>query len=374
MIKKQRFVILAGFVLLVVIGSIGFIWLRQQGLSDSMQTSRSLKVAVILNLSGPAAQFDAVKTQTVEIAQQRLAILYPHLELSVQLYDAAGGPQGTASAVRSARRDGARFFLSGTSPTALAIANEVRNLDPLPVQMANAANPDFGPPRPGEYRLWPDWGQEASVLAGLVRDQSWQRLVVVHSADPYSTALNSAFSAEIRDLETIVVGSISFDPADAPDFRPLLLRGKAEAAEAVVVFGLPPGIRSLVAQLEEIRWDAAVVGGVNINLATNDYRESGLNGGLWLIQTEAMSGAMPEGSEAAAFRKAFMAKHNASPPFHALYIADGLYFIGEAYKDGCGATPVECVGRVESFESASGRVAIGNNGILEYRMDPKRVE
>ena len=145
-----------------------------------------MRVAAILNLTGPAAQFDAVKKQTIELAVTRVKQLNPALRIEMQTFDAGDSPETTRVAVRRALAWNAGYFLSGTSPTALEIASQLRGHHPDLVQIANAANPDFGPPRPAEYRFWPDWKQEVDVILGVLQEQRMKSVLLIHSADPYS--------------------------------------------------------------------------------------------------------------------------------------------------------------------------------------------
>lgn len=355
-----------GLLVVVLIVAAVLLFPRHQAIPDG----ESAKVAVILNLSGDAARFDAIKRQTIEVATARIRELYPQLRLDVQMLDAGGGPEATKVAVRRGLDAGARYFLSGTSPTALAIASIVRGQDIPIAQMANAANPDFGPPRKGEYRLWPDWTQEADLIYQLLTDLKIQSVLVIHSADPYSGALKATLEGLIGNSGSISVQRQQYDPAATPDFRPALLRAKADAAQALVIFGLPPGIKALMSQMSEVGWDKPLIGGVNINLVSADYVSAGLKGGLWVIETEAMQDTLRAGSEAQAFRAQYERTFGQTPPFHALYLADGLYFIATSFGDSIPRQDdnLERLEATHSFEGASGNVTVGTDGVLRYTM------
>jgi ABC-type branched-subunit amino acid transport system substrate-binding protein len=334
----------------------------------------SVRVGVILSLSGPPARFDAIKIRTAEIATQRIRELHPDLPLAMRVFDAGAGPEETMIAVRRAEEWGARYFLSGTSPNALAIASRVRGRTPPVVQMANAANPDFGPPREGEYRLWPDWKHEAELIDGLLAQQQFNRVLLVHSADPYSEALKNELVRISQGRGGVTLQFQQYDPASTPDFRPALLRARQQGTQALVIFGLPPGIRSLISQMEAVRWNGPVIGGVNINLAVAAFDSAGLGADLWAIETEAMGAELPPGSEAAAFRQAYRATHGEAAPFHALYLADGLYFIAAGHATGApDSSAVARIRGVRSFAGASGEVTVTGDGDLRYRMSARQL-
>ncbi len=365
MLKKTFFAMLAALLLLN-----GLACKKNEGANQG-----KVGVAAILNLTGPAARFDAVKQQTLTIAQERVKALYPNAQIQLDLLDAGGGPEATTVAVRQALQKGASCFLSGTSPTALAIAAQVRDHNPAVAQMANAANPDFGPPRPGEYRLWPDWKQEAEIIAGILREANLTKILLIHSADPYSEALTKALNEQAQASSALALNDLQYDPASTPDFRPALLRAKQDQVQALVIFGLPPGIRALMAQMAEVNWDQTLIGGVNINLAVADFDATGLKGPLWLVQTEAMQDSLPQDSEAQLFRSAYLAKYNEKPPFHALYLADALYFLAAGSAGNAEAPApaiVEHLGRVRNFESASGRIEVDENGVLRFVMRARK--
>lgn len=335
-----------------------------------------VRVAAVLNLSGSAAQFDAVKRQTLEVAERRIKELYPDVAMTVRVLDAAGGPQATLAATRTGLTWNADYFLSGTSPTALAIAGQVRSSGRPIVQMANAANPDFGPPKEGEYRLWPDWSQEAETVGTVLSSLEASGVLLIHSADPYSEALTASLKRVLAEALGANLLEFQFDPATTPDFRPALLRLGRGPDRVVVVFGLPPGLRALVSQMAEINWDGTLIGGVNVNLVADDIRKAGLEADVWLIETEAMREDLTPDSEAAAFRQTYEAMFNEQPPFHALYLADGLYIIaeGESREAAKEESPTETIESVREIESASGHIEILEDGTLRFQMDARKVQ
>ena len=347
------------------------IWYSQGHRSPATRSEGSLVAAAVLNLTGPAARFDAVKQQTLQLAAERVKEQYPAVDLEVQVLDGAGGPEATAVAVRRAVAANACCILSGTSPTALAIAAQVRGQEPTVAQLANAANPDFGPPRPGEYRFWPDWNQEAAIIFDLFVEKSLNTVLLVHSADPYSEALTASLTSKIESASRdIRILEFQFDPAATPDFRPALIRAKQTGTETIVVFGLPPGIRALISQLQEVNWEGTLIGGVNITLAVDDFVAAGLPGQLWAIQTEAMRDHLTPGTEAEAYRNAYQQRFGAAPPFHALYLADALYFIASAVSNPKteGLPVVDRLAAVTSFDAPSGSITIQDDRSLIFDM------
>lgn len=331
-------------------------------------------VAALLNLTGPAARFDAIKKQALDLAMERLSAQRPDLKLELVISDAGGAPDTTLTAARKALDGGASYVLTGTSPTALGVASLARGRTPTVVQIANAANPAFGPPRLGEYRFWPDWNQEAQVVAAHLRAEGIRSVVVIYSADPYSEALRSALVALLSIEPTIAVRSQQYDPASTPDFRPLLLRAKDDRVGALVVFGLPPGIKALIGQLVDVDWRMPIIGGVNVNLTVDDYDKSGLKCGLWAVETEAMKDKLAEGSEADAFRTAYRDRFGSIPPFHALYMADALYFIAAASSENSvkDADAMRRLRAVREFSGPSGTIKIGADGVLQLDLSVQR--
>lgn len=368
---KRNQVVLA-VVAAVVLAALVFVSLRQRRTTPD---SSAVHVAALLNLTGPAARFDAVKKQALELAVERLKSQRPDLALDLRIADAGGAPDTALAAGRRALREGAQYVLTGTSPTALAVAGLARGRTPPVVQIANAANPEFGPPRPGEYRFWPDWKQEARVVNALLRSEGIRSVVVIHSADPYSEALRAAFESLAAAAPPVEVRSQQYDPAGTPDFRPLLLRAKNDGVGALVVFGLPPGIKALMGQLLDVKWEVPVIGGVNTNLAVDEYDKAGLTCGLWAVETEAMIETLRPGSEADAFRAAFRQKYDTVPPFHALYMADALYFIAAAHRSPGSPTLSELdrVRAVRDFEGPSGAIRVGEDGVLEFELTARKV-
>ena len=333
---------------------------------------QGVSVAAVLSLTGPAARFDAVKQNALNIARDRINARGA-VKINLTFLDAGGTPETAAAAVQKALDGNPQYILSGTSPNALAIAARVREGKLPIVQIANAANPQFGPPRSGEYRFWPDWRQEASVLAALLTQQRLTNILLIHSTDPYSEALFQALKATDWAKKARIT-EFPFDPAGTPDFRPTLLGGRRRGADALVVFGLPPGMKALVAQMAEVQWTAAVIGGVNINLVTEDYRKAGLKGDLWSIRTEAMGTTLPPGSEASTFRSEYQKRHGGeTPPFHALYLSDAVYFIDAAHRAAGGGDAITRAAAVRTFDGASGRVEVTPDGVLQFKMSAEKL-
>lgn len=369
--KKKIWIGLAAIVAVVLIA-----YLLTRGPRGNGPEAGQVRVAAVLSLTGPASRFDAVKQRTLELALKRIKQANPNAQIELRVLDAGEGPEGTNVAVRQAVDWGASYILSGTSPAALAIASQVRNRNPPIVQMANAANPDFGPPKPGEYRLWPDWRQEAEVVTGVFRKEGINSVLLIHSSDPYSQALTNSLRELTGSINGFSMRDLQYDPATTPDFRPALLRSKQDGTQAIVIFGLPPGINALLSQMAEVKWDRSLIGGVNINLSVSNYDQAHLTGPLWLVETEAMQETLRAGSEAQAFRDAYKQQYNEVPPFHSLYLADALYFISTAQDitRGQNLTTVERAQRVRQFESASGRVDVGEDGILRFAMSARKAK
>jgi len=344
------------------------------GTIDGSTSDQEVRVAVLLNLTGPAARFDAPKQKTIQIAQERIAVLNPDLPLAVRVLDAGGGPEGATIAVRRATEWGATWYLSGTSPTALAIGAQVRGRDPAVVQLANAANPDFGPPRAGEYRFWPDWRQEARLIVSHLLDKSMSRVLLIYSADPYSTALRKELRAGVAD-HGVALTELQFDPAATPDFRPGLIRATNDGTDAVVVFGLPPGLTALFSQMSEAGWAGTTIGGVNTNIALGTYDELNLAGPLWLVETESMAKSPSPDSEVARFRAAYQKAFNEQPAFYSLYLADALYFVAAAMSvpDAPRQSTVAAANAVTGFSGASGQIRVLPDRTLAFRMHLSRV-
>jgi len=366
---RPRYVLALAAVVVVVAGTL---WYLQE---ERSEPTSGIRVAVILSLNGQAARYDAIKRAAIELALERVRGQHPTLPLELRLLDAGGAPETVDAAIRRALAWKARYILTGTSPNALAVAALVRGRKPPVVQIANAANPDFGPPRPGEYRFWPDWKQEAQLVAALLREQGYSSVLIIHSADPYSTALTAAFRNLAAGTPPISVADLPYDPAETPDFRPALTRAMADNTDAIVVFGLPPGIGALMSQLADVGWRRAIIGGVNTNLAVGVYDSLGLEAPLWAVETEAMSPSLKPGTEAAAFRGQYVTDHQEPPPFHALYLADAVYFIAAAWLQNPDPSldEVARVNSVRTFDGASGHIEISSDGILQFVMSTRRV-
>src|SRR5438128_97444 len=114
----NKYKIILPAVLLVAAGIVVFLIIRGSVIDPAKNPNR-VRVAAILNLTGPSARFDADKKKTLELALVRLKELYPKFDLEFKLLDAGGGPESTTVAVRQARAWEAKYLLSGTSPTAL---------------------------------------------------------------------------------------------------------------------------------------------------------------------------------------------------------------------------------------------------------------
>ncbi|MFO0927855.1 MAG: ABC transporter substrate-binding protein, partial [Gemmataceae bacterium] len=198
---------------------------------------------------------------------------------------------------------------------------------------------------------------------------------LIHSADPYSEALTKELRTHAASRGDVTFLEFPFDPAGTPDFRPALERAKAQGAQALIVFGLPPGIKSLVGQLAAAGWNRPVIGGVNINLTLDDFNKAGLKGGLWLVETESMRGELPHDGEAHQFREAYRAKFGDVPPFHALYLADAFYFVAAAHRENPQRelSELDRMGGVRQFQSASGLIQVNKDGTLRYEMRARKV-
>ena len=130
-----------------------------------------------------------------------------------------------------------------------------------------------------------------------------------------------------------------------------------------------------MAQMKEVGWDRALIGGVNINIVLSGYDAAGLKNPLWLVQTEAMGDTLSPDSEASKFRQAYRDATGKNPAFYSLYLADGIYFIaeGSAHNPAANSTPRQRVAAVREFQAASGRNHVNDDGTLGFVMHASKV-
>jgi len=362
---KIKYFLLMGLILGLIL--IAYIFNRK---TDTDGQSENIKIAAIINLTGPPSQFDAIKKRTIELAMEKAKLKFNIDNIDLLLLDAGGSPEITKVAIKKALDWNCDVILSGTSPTGLAIAKEVREQKRSIIQIGNAANPAFGLPYKYEYRFWPDWNQEVAVISRVCDTTKYKNVLLVYSADPYSEALATAFKGNNKGL---AITEFKFDPSAATDFRPYLIKAKEGGVEAVIIFGLPPGIKSLISQLTDISWNGDLIGGVNISLTVKDFNEAKLPGTLWVLKTEAMDDTLQPGTEAAAFRSAYKNKYNENPPFHSLYLADAIYWIAKCSLKGKDSLLFE-TNRVNLFNGPSGTVKINPDATISLNIRAEKLQ
>jgi ABC-type branched-subunit amino acid transport system substrate-binding protein len=349
-----------GLLLAAVLLSAWALWL----FNNPRQTKgQKVQFVAFLSLTGPAAQFDAIKRRSLETAFARLSKTQPNLSLEIQ--DAGASPEVLVAAARQAVAGGARILFSGTSPNALAIAAVARKSGVQLVQLANAANPEFGPPRPLEYRLWPDWQQEAAIIHKMLKSASANTALLISSADPYSTSLDESLR---NAAPKITFTSLRFDPASPPDFRPAILKAKAANIDAVVIFGLPPSLKALTTQLQEVDWKRPVLGGVNLNLSQEHLQQIAFQAPVFAVRTTTMRPTLDPASEAGRFREDYKLKYGDAPPFHSIYAADAAYMSAAAMGRSNNDEPQSGFRSLKRFESASGQIDVNASGVLDFEL------
>jgi branched-chain amino acid transport system substrate-binding protein len=293
-----------------------------------------IPIAVVLPLSGPDARCGRAIRAGAELARDELA---EAIGVELRIEDSAGDPRRAAALLESLYDAGAVGALAGVRPDEsrrlAAVAESERRvlLSPSPVWF------DVGADARRLFRLAPAMQQEASTLAGFVRDTlGLLELVVAADGSQRAEAERAAVERAFIGRGGRVVDGAALAKAGGADGSLIEVLASG-SSQAVLQLGEPEAVLAAVERLRTAGWGGRILTTSSFALsaasgaAASDAPRSGVEGVLF---PRPAFDPTADGERLQRFVVAFRARHGRDPDLCAVNGYDGAALLVEAVRRG----------------------------------------
>lgn len=348
------------------------------------QTTLSLKVGLVVPLSGPSARWGGFASHGAELAQKQINAAGGVGGKPIELLK--GDSQGTpVEAVSAARRlisqDGVNVILGDIASSATIALQPV--VEDAKVVLLNGAssNPDITY-KAGvggfkyTFRSYPTDELRARVIIQYAAEKRGITKYAVLSVDNDYGRGAIAFSKKYLPEFKAAILSEDYYKDDETDFRPVLSRIKTLGVQSILMYGLPDTTRLIVRQMLELGLAGKVTLAGNGEFTYPDtikVAPSVLNGA---IEAAAWSPdlASPRSQKFVADYKA--AYGTEVPNVHSYTHWEALYLLAAAARSATGGGPEALRAALEKvdYDGATGRVRFDSHHQAELPMIIYEVE
>ena len=212
---------------------------------EGIAVNRSLKVGVIISMSGQFAEYGQAIVNGLQMAEQSTS---PEIKFLIE--DAQSEPRFAVSAfhrlVETEKVD--LIYVWGVAFCQALAPLAERRAVPL---IAQCVNDDITRNSTYVLRFMNHAGEYASLLLDYLRKMKYSKLDIIAGEQPYVEDMHQTLRAGLKPGETI--GQIDRHPASQTDFRSSIVRLKNRMPDALGVYLMPGQIASFYRQLAEQR-------------------------------------------------------------------------------------------------------------------------
>lgn len=365
---KRNQIIWTIAILAIFAAGIGY-YVTQQPFGEQSQ-SDSIRIGVILNLTGPLSTADVPKKLVLESSLDYLKENTPEDDpiQSVELLfeDGRTEPNAGISAYNKLYNEGVRFFLTGTSFNAMSLLPLVEEKDGL--LMAVSGHPDFS--GQNTIRLYPNVETGSSRMISILDSLGTQDIYILHTNEPFGRS----YAEEVENkFEGDVVGTEEFEISQL-NFRNTISKIESANPERIIVIGFGIAEQNLIKQLIESKIEIPILGSEVFYYAFNNLQDDvdlsqypGISETVFLAPKYIANLLSPEGNP---FIRFYKNNHNGNDPqIFGVFAADGLSIIHAALQEGSNITPqlvMETIQNRDNISTFSGEVRISPTGETEY--------
>jgi len=262
-VKKYIILISAA---VIAVGLVVFFGLNQMGLaglSAPEGTEGTVKIGIMLPLTGDAALYGESIGTALELAKEEInaegGILGRKVELVLE--DSACNANEGVKAINSlVNLKGLKLIIaaecSGPSLAAAPVAEDAKAL----YLVAVASNPDIKYAGDYVFRIAPSDAQQGKDIAQIVYSGGFRNTAVLFMDNAYGEGIAGVFMKEIERLDGKVAIKQRFNQDDS-DFRTQLLKTKETSPDSLFVVGYPQAYQLIIKQMYELGLDAQIFAG-----------------------------------------------------------------------------------------------------------------
>jgi branched-chain amino acid transport system substrate-binding protein len=237
MIKKRLYV-LAGIASVTVLAFLAGCGKGSDPNANAKQQSKSVRVAAILPLTGPAASLGEDAKFGMDMAYRDFQGATGLVSFSYE--DSQSKPETTISALRKQLDvNGTRVFVIATTAPVQAALPALRDAKLDVLAFVSATMPDVAAGYPFAYRIYPTASEEVATLAEYATKKGLKAIAALAPRNRVGEESLTMLAAQLEPHGASVLLAETFDMTQK-DFRSLLAKIKAAKIDAVCLTGCFP--------------------------------------------------------------------------------------------------------------------------------------
>ena len=331
-----------------------------------VQGEETIKIGVLLPLTGPAAEYGTASQKGLILAQRQLNETRGAGESEIELLienSECDTKKAIAAFNKLVEVDGVKVVIGDICSSATLALAPIAEEKKVVLISPGSSNPSISQAGDYVFRTWPSDDLQGKFLAKFVSEEfPGAKVAVIYINNDYGKGLEGVFSENFLGE---IVASEAFEES-ATDFRTQILKVKEAGPQVVLLASFAKEIGRILKQAKELDLEAQFIGGEG----TKDQTVLDAAGNA----AEGLIGTIPHVKETETrkrFMEAFEKEFGEEPGITGDAAYDALFIIVKTMR-ACGNTS-ECVKgqlyALEGFEGASGKISFDKNGDIKKGYD-----
>ena len=358
--------------IIVVLGVIGGGWLISRRSGAPATDGETIKIGVILPLSGTAAYYGDVSKKGIELAKEEIEKTNPELKLFLVYEDSFYTPKGGVDAYQKlAVAGGVDAIITAASQVSLAVEPLAKKDNVLQMAIFSSAD-KYTQPDDLTFRVSTRNEVEASALADFLAGKGFKKLAILYLNNDFGLGFKEALKNNLAGSDLSIVADEGY-LLEASDFRTQLAKIKSTGPDVLFIVGTANHYAKILNQAKEL--------GLRVQFVSMRSAEDPV-----LIKNSPVSAegliysypfdAADTDQAVANFSSDFIDKYKTTPDAYAAEGYEGMKLIGAAFAE-CGKN-YPCIANylhgLKERPSVFGPLSFDQNGDVTYGFFLKTVK
>jgi len=327
--------------------------------------SKSIYIAALLPLTGPAAQIGEWQRQGIELAVTQLnerGGINSSL-VKVEYEDSAGSPKTGVSGLQRllALGDPAVVIssLSGVSSAVLPVLER----EQIPSLLLSVSHPTITSGTQYAIRFHPGSEDEAKVMVDYVDQHRPDPLSIAYVNDDFGIGAKDSLMAGLENININIASTEAYEKTST-DLRTLATKITSNKPEAIYVVGYVRSSVLLIKQLRELGFEGQFLGNMALSVPSFIKLADGSLDGALFTTTEFDTS---QSERVVSFKDEYLRTYEESPTFFSVFAYDAIGLIGQALN-GAGEDEkiLNKIVNVDGFTGVSGNLSINSEREVEF--------
>lgn len=359
--KKQTKIILG--IMVVVAIAIGVVLFNQ---SEQPSDGDTVRLGVILNLTGPSARVDGPKRQAMELALEYLKTHHKFESVQLLFEDGKSTGRDSIAAFRALENRGVSLFLAGSSLSAMPVAPLAKNSHVL--LFGVSGHPDFTEQAGYGIRVYPEVSESSRILGTAISKTKPSRVMILHMEEPWTESYARALQDRLPSETSVTVEKY---PVGHQDFRAIASKARSFRPDAVVILDFGISMQSIMSAFMELQVDAKYFGSETTHSANLPSLPGFKELDFVFLATGATYLASKEEDPFSTFFT--QSTGQGPPPYYAVMCADALSLLHAVVQshDTSGFDGTKwhnAITELTDIQSFSGPISVLETGDVQYNL------